>query len=146
LLPNLHTGIEAMPAWAIIENNGTVLMIRRSANTSRSGQWCFPGGGIKSEEFLESACIREAKEETNLNIEVVSLILTIDNHYYFKCRLSNNQQIIKLKPNECDNFIWIDPNKLLEIGVVMNLKNVYRVLVKLGYNIELNEEARKILS
>jgi 8-oxo-dGTP diphosphatase len=140
------TGTEIMPAWAIIENDGVILMIRRSANTSRPGQWCFPGGGIKPEEDPEKACIREAIEETNLNIEVVRSIITIDDHHYFRCQLSSDHQYIELKLNECDNFLWVNPNKLLEIGVVMNLKNVYRVLESIGYKIELNDEARNILS
>jgi 8-oxo-dGTP diphosphatase len=60
-----------MPAWAIIEQQQKILMVKRSARTSRPGQWCFPGGGIKSTESPEQACIRECREEVGLDVEVV---------------------------------------------------------------------------
>lgn len=134
-----------MAAWAVIERKNKILLVRRCASTSRSGQWCFPGGGVKLQEKPEKACIRETKEETGLNIQVKNLILNINNNFYFQCHLENEQQNIQLKLNECDDAQWIVPLKLLDVGIVMDLKNVYSVLISMGYKVALNDEARQII-
>jgi len=59
-------------AAAIIfdENREKVLLTQRSDN----GRWCLPGGGMDPGESAEEACIREAMEETGLEIRVNKLV------------------------------------------------------------------------
>jgi 8-oxo-dGTP diphosphatase len=135
-----------MATWAVIEYQKKILLIKRSAKTSRSGQWCFPGGGIKENESPEDACIREAKEETSLDIKIHNLIANIDSNIYFRCHKLNQEQEIDLKLNECDEYVWIEPTKLLDVGIIMDLKNVFQVISIMGYEVELNDEARQIIS
>ncbi|MBU2710935.1 NUDIX hydrolase [Zooshikella harenae] len=136
-----------MPSWSIIGNiQNQLLFIHRSTKTSRSHQWCFPGGGIKMGETPEQACIRETKEETGLDITICYLISSIKGHFYFKCTLKHEQQKITLKQNESDKYTWIEPARLLEIGMIMDLKKIYFVLKKDGYTIKVNEEAKKTLN
>lgn len=53
----------------IIEtNNGIVLIDRRNPPYG----WALPGGFVDYGESLESAAIREAKEETTMDVELVS--------------------------------------------------------------------------
>jgi len=80
-----------MASWAIIEKNKKLLFIKRSNETTRPGQWCFPGGGIKKNETPERACIREAFEETSLNIKIKKLVYEVNNQYYYKCIPENNE-------------------------------------------------------
>jgi len=134
-----------MTAWAIIERENQILLVKRSAKTSRPGQWCFPGGGVHRQETPEKACVRETREETGLDIQVRYLIANIDNNDYFQCRLIDEQQDVQLKLNECDDFSWLAPLKLLDVGIVMDLKQVYSVLNTLGYQVELNEETQRII-
>ncbi|WP_163831835.1 NUDIX hydrolase [Spartinivicinus ruber] len=134
-----------MATWAVIENEKKILLIRRSLKTSRSGQWCFPGGGIKENESPEEACIREVKEETSLDIKACHLVAKINGNNYFRCQLSDQNQKICLKLDECDEFLWVSPSKILEVGTIMDLKNVYRILSSMSYMIELNDEARQII-
>ncbi len=47
-------------------------MIKRSEKTTSSGLWNFPGGKIEEKEKPEQAALRELKEETGLEGEVVS--------------------------------------------------------------------------
>ena len=53
----------------IIEtNNGIVLIDRKNPPYG----WALPGGFVDYGESLESAAVREAKEETSLDVELVS--------------------------------------------------------------------------
>lgn len=51
----------------IIEINGGIVLIERS-NTPYG--WALPGGFVNYGESLESSAIREAKEETSLDIKI----------------------------------------------------------------------------
>ncbi len=53
---------------AIIEINGKILLIKRK-NPPQG--WAMPGGFLDYGESIEDAVIREAKEETNLDIHLV---------------------------------------------------------------------------
>jgi ADP-ribose pyrophosphatase YjhB (NUDIX family) len=58
-------------AVAFIENEqGQVLLIKRSDN----GDWALPGGAHDLGETIEDTAIREAREETGLDIEITGLI------------------------------------------------------------------------
>ena len=56
---------------AIIIENENVLIVRRG-QPPRMGVWSIPGGGVHLGEDLEEACIREVKEETGLDVEILS--------------------------------------------------------------------------
>ena len=47
-----------------------VLLTRRSDN----GRWCLPGGGMDPGESAEDTCVREALEETGLEVRVIKLV------------------------------------------------------------------------
>ncbi len=52
----------------IIEYNGGILLIKRK-NPPKG--WALPGGFVDYGESLEAAAVREAKEETGLDVELV---------------------------------------------------------------------------
>jgi ADP-ribose pyrophosphatase YjhB (NUDIX family) len=47
-----------------------MLLTRRTDN----GRWCLPGGRMDPGESLAETCVREVREETGLEVEVVRLI------------------------------------------------------------------------
>lgn len=53
----------------IIETRGGIVLIRRK---NPPHGWALPGGFVDYGESLEAAAIREAKEETSLDIELLS--------------------------------------------------------------------------
>jgi 8-oxo-dGTP pyrophosphatase MutT (NUDIX family) len=68
---------------AIIQNNHILLINHCEHKTGRS-YWIFPGGGIESGE-TEGECVqREMKEETNLDVRILSLLF--DEPYYYHGR------------------------------------------------------------
>jgi 8-oxo-dGTP diphosphatase len=58
---------------AIIERGGKILLITRK-NEPFAGALALPGGFIEYNESAEDAIIREAKEETNLDIAIKRLL------------------------------------------------------------------------
>ena len=61
----------------VIIRDDKVLMCRR-AKPPRAGGWSLPGGGQELGETLKQTAIREAREETGLDIEVLGLVDVID--------------------------------------------------------------------
>lgn len=57
----------------IIYQKDNLILIRRK-NPPYQGKLALPGGFVDIGETVENACIREAKEETNINITLKSLI------------------------------------------------------------------------
>ncbi|MGH9994371.1 MAG: NUDIX domain-containing protein [Nitrososphaeraceae archaeon] len=57
----------------IIEQNSRILMIRRK-NDPYKGCLALPGGFVDEGERIEDAAIREANEETSLNILLVDIL------------------------------------------------------------------------
>ncbi len=56
-------------AAIITDGRNRVLLQRREDN----GHWGLPGGGVDPGETVSAACIREVKEETNLDVEILRL-------------------------------------------------------------------------
>jgi 8-oxo-dGTP diphosphatase len=63
---------------AIITQEGKILLAKRGSEPGR-GKWSVPGGLVELGEKLEKAVVREVKEETNLDVEVIRLIDAVDN-------------------------------------------------------------------
>lgn len=57
----------------LIEMDGGLVFIRRGGHI-KPGQWALPGGYIEADESVEEAAVRESKEETGLDIELISLL------------------------------------------------------------------------
>jgi 8-oxo-dGTP diphosphatase len=53
--------------------DGAILFVKRGNEPFRS-QWALPGGFVEYGEVVEQAAVREAKEETNLDIRLDGLI------------------------------------------------------------------------
>lgn len=58
---------------AVIERDGKIMLIKRK-NEPFKGDWAIPGGFVEYGESTEDAIIREAKEETGLDITPKALL------------------------------------------------------------------------
>jgi len=58
-------------ALAVPKHKNKYLLLKRSEENSSSGEWTFPGGKIENGENPEEAALRELKEETGLNGEII---------------------------------------------------------------------------
>jgi 8-oxo-dGTP diphosphatase len=69
-------------ACAAILNDSKILMVCHQ--TPSRTYWTLPGGGWEVGETIEQTAIREVKEETGLNIEVIKLLFE-ENYEYGNC-------------------------------------------------------------
>ncbi|MBI2085178.1 MAG: NUDIX hydrolase [Candidatus Aenigmarchaeota archaeon] len=58
---------------AIIESEGKIVLVRRGSQPFK-GFWAIPGGHVDYMETVEHAAVREAKEETGLDIRLKWLV------------------------------------------------------------------------
>jgi 8-oxo-dGTP diphosphatase len=59
-------------AGVLVEMDEGVVLIRRG-HTPHKGRWALPAGFIEADESIEEAAIRECKEETGLDVELIDL-------------------------------------------------------------------------
>ena len=57
----------------IPDGEGRVLLIQRASEPFQ-GSWALPGGFVDLGETVEEAAVREAKEETGLDVEILRLV------------------------------------------------------------------------
>ena len=57
----------------LAERRGRLLLVRRN-HEPHPGEWSFPSGYVDAGEVLEEAAIREAKEETGLDVRIERLL------------------------------------------------------------------------
>lgn len=106
----------------IIKNIKTnkYLTTRRDINKVTSpGLWEITAGGIDFNERIEDALVREAKEETGLNIiEYKKLnVLKIDDLVYFTYigYVNQNESDVILQVNETIDYRWRTKEELIEL-------------------------------
>ncbi len=58
----------ALAVDCVVFVGNSVVLIKRK-NPPFQGQYALPGGFVEEDEPIEAACIREAKEETNLDVK-----------------------------------------------------------------------------
>ncbi|MFJ4683918.1 NUDIX hydrolase [Streptomyces sp. NPDC091377] len=59
----------------VVDADGRVLLQRRTDN----GMWALPGGAMKIGESLPDCAIRETREETGFDVEIVGIVGTYTN-------------------------------------------------------------------
>jgi 8-oxo-dGTP diphosphatase len=72
-MPKPITPLLTIYAVILVKNKSALVLIRRKYPPFQ-GDLALPGGFVNVGETVESACIREAKEETNININIIKLI------------------------------------------------------------------------
>lgn len=68
--------ITKVAEYAVIVKENKFLMLKFSKKTNAGERWIFPGGRMEENDFPKEALVREVKEETNLEVEITSSIIT----------------------------------------------------------------------
>jgi nucleoside triphosphatase len=109
----------------ILSYDNEILLIKQA---KWNDQYCIPGGHIELGETIEDALIREAKEETGLDISVIKMLGVQDNihspsfhkkkHFIFLDYLcKTSQKDVLLDKREAQDFLWCDAEKALELNL-----------------------------
>lgn len=121
---------------AVIENPQREILLVKSPKWQ--DKWVMPGGHIEPMETIEEAVRREAMEEVGLKdltffgiICYGELINSTDferpaHFIYFDVLFKTNDMNIILDKRELTEYIWVSPNKALE----MNLGESYDKVIK----------------
>ena len=119
------TKISVRPSVIVLKDN-KLLVVHSTYNSED----CFllPGGGIEGDETIYECAIRETKEETNQDIEIVKVAYLNDYitnfgrclNIYLLGKLKNNSETTHLRDpcineNKIKKAEWIDIDKLLEL-------------------------------
>ncbi len=95
----------------IILDNNMVLLVKHNA-----GHWDFPKGHVENNETEEQTAIREVKEETNIDVEIIPGYRYViqyspkenvikDVVFFIAKKISNN---IKAQESEISIVEWVD--------------------------------------
>jgi len=106
-------------AAAVIVKDGRVLMVRRRV-TEGSLSWQFPAGAIEDGESAQEAAVREAREETGLDVKAEALLgervhpATGRQMSYVACEVVGGQVKVG-DPEEIDAVTWAPRDQLAEL-------------------------------
>ena len=67
---------------AVVVHSGHVLLVRRRAEPGK-GLWALPGGFVQQDEAIETACLRELREETRLKLPLPVLKGSLKGRHVF---------------------------------------------------------------
>lgn len=103
-------------AVGVVLKNGHLLITRRASKGLLGGLWEFPGGRQMTGETAEQACIREIREETGIDIDVIRRMSLVKHAYtHFKIEMtvflcSHTAGSVVL--NGPVDFRWVKPGDL----------------------------------
>lgn len=121
IIPNKPV-IERKFANAIIFNRGKILMVKKCHDNSYiSGEWHFPGGKANEGESYKQCLIREVREETGLEVNILGLTYTFKEEETtpkniinwigetYVCFQKNNTHKVRLDTKELTDYKWVKP-------------------------------------
>jgi len=126
-----------MVCCGVVVNNGKILMIKKGSEPSK-GKWSPPGGRQKDNETLEETCIREMKEEVNLEVEIIKKLIFFDKNnldektaeefgidgiYFFLCKPILNLNNIK-KGSDAADMKWLSKEEALNMDLTISARKL----------------------
>lgn len=119
---------------AVTVQGGHILLVKRKAEPGK-GLWALPGGFVDPEETLETAMLRELKEETRISVPLPILKSnityrrqfdhpkrslrgrTFSEAFLIEVPLDHNKQLAKVKgSDDAEKAQWIPINDALEMS------------------------------
>ena len=125
-------------AAVIFDSKGRLLLHQRTDN----GRWALPGGTMEKGERADETSVREVKEETGYDVEVVRLVGIYSDPAHttitypdgntvnyvsllFECRVTGGEATLCDESSAVD---WFDPNVLPEPFHAGHIPRVYDAL------------------
>jgi 8-oxo-dGTP diphosphatase len=128
-MPELPFGLSVKVL--VCDSAGRMLAIQRSRESRFwASKWDLPGGKVDAGEFFDQAMIREAREETNLEIRLDRFIGAIDwdlphiRLVFLVMRASIVGGELRLS-DEHDAYQWLEPGELHKVEWVDPIARVF---------------------
>jgi 8-oxo-dGTP diphosphatase len=110
----------------VIENEGKILLVQERKPHVR-GLWNLPAGHVKDGETPEQTAIREAKEETGLDVELIVKLGVYSDETDPKPKHAFHAKIIggelRFPPDELLDARWFSDDEIAEIG--SQIRNIW---------------------
>lgn len=127
-------------AAVVFNSEGRLLLHQRTDN----GKWALPGGTMETGERADETIVREVKEETGYDVEVIRLVGIYSDPAHttitypdgntvsyvsllFECRLLGGEAALSDESSAVD---WFDPNALPEPFYAGHLPRVQDALAR----------------
>lgn len=137
----LHMKVVNVANAVIVDPEGRLLLTQRfePAIPQIHLKWQIPGGKIERNESPAEACIREAKEETGLNVEIISnQTLRIeqlypDNKFYLNVFLTSpvSGTINTSLDHETHDARWFTVEEIANLNCLDNTQEMVDFAVKI---------------
>jgi len=127
----------------VVEYRDKILLVKRKLEgfEEAHGKWEFPGGKIDIGEDPEDAVIREVKEETGYDVEVISLIPHMISPRWktkemtvqliiasYRCRLKDGK--INLQDHGVMDVKWFKPSDVLKLECLPGTHEMMHIYLK----------------
>ena len=114
-----------------MRNEKILILKRKVGDGPHGGRWDSAGGHLQEDESAEETMLREAKEETGLNVrikmsgKVFEMIEEDDRWVVIPYLLEADSDEVKV--SEHDGFKWINPKDLDNYSTVPDLPKICRM-------------------
>jgi ADP-ribose pyrophosphatase YjhB (NUDIX family) len=134
----INCNIPAVFLYLKIDNK--ILLGKRKNTSHGNGLYSLVAGHVEEKETYKQACIREAKEEANIEVSDLELIHTAhkicknekDRTHLFFYANSYKGELKNVEPDKCDALEWFDINNLPH-NMVKDVKEII-LLIEKGIN------------
>jgi len=101
----------------VLNDKGEVLLLQRKKDQPFPRKWDLPGGHLIVGETWEDGAKRETKEETNLDLKTLELILDKGKNRYFKSTEWDGEVFRVEELPEHDDYMWVHPDNLSGLDI-----------------------------
>jgi len=101
----------------VLNDKGEVLLLQRKKDQPFPRKWDLPGGHLIVGETWEDGAKRETKEETNLDLKTLELILDKGKNRYFKSTEWDGEVFRVEELPEHDDYMWVHPDNLSDLDI-----------------------------
>ena len=101
----------------VLNDKGEILLLQRKKDQPFPRKWDLPGGHLIVGETWEDGAKRETKEETNLDLKTLELILDKGKNKYFKSTEWDGEVFRVEELPEHDDYMWVHPDNLSDLDI-----------------------------
>jgi len=126
--------IKILANGLVQKENKFLFLKRKEDEIDGPGQWEFPGGFIEFGEAPEEGILREVKEETGLNAEIVSIYKILSKEYEKPGKkihliriiylLKTFDEKVKLNEREHEDYKWLKKEEIKNLKTSDYLKDL----------------------